>query len=118
MDFGEHATTSWGKKYSFLQGYFGRKVSRIDPNVEFNNRDRSWRKKWLHAQVLSENDGKLDLYRNADYRKARFNIFRRVYRMPMDFVEFNIFSKIMPTWYHARALRKVCAGLPMHCLNV
>ena len=44
-------------------------------------------------------------FRNPDYRKARYNPIRRLYRAPMNFVEFNILSKLTKDWKKARGYR-------------
>ena len=108
MDFGPHQDNQGGKQSHFLESYFNRRNARMDPNADFNNIDRDWRTRWKSIQTLSENDGKLDLYRNPDFRKAKYNIFRRITRAPMDWVEFNLLSKWYPDWRMARGARGAC----------
>merc|ERR1712142_611197 len=67
MDFGPHADTTCGNKQQYINSYFYRRNARIDPAAQFNQTDRNWRARFQAAQSLSENDGKLDLYRNEDY---------------------------------------------------
>ena len=105
MDFGPHQDTQGGKPQHYLESYFNRRNARMDPNADFNNIDRDWRVRWQKNQHLSADDGKLDLYRNPDYKKARYNIFRRISRAPMDWVEFNLLSKWYPDWRIARGAR-------------
>ena len=105
MDCGAGSSQNWGKSNVGLEGYFDRRNARIDPQAEYNDIDRKWRKKYLASQHLSANDNKIDLYRNADYKKWRYNIFRRIWRAPLDFVEFNVISKIYPDWTQARGVR-------------
>ena len=45
------------------------------------------------------------IYFHLIFRKARYNIFRRVWRMPMDFVEYNILNKMYVDWRRAKAVR-------------
>jgi len=107
MDFGPHQDKTSGQGQGYLNSYFYRRNARIDPAAQFNQTDRNWRARFQAAQNFSENDGKLDLYRNADYRKARYNIFRRIIKKPGDLFEFHVLSKIYPNWIKARAVRMV-----------
>ena len=68
MDFGPHTDWQSGRQKHYLEGYFHKRNARLDANAEFNQIDRDWRKRFQKAQHLSENDGRLDLYRNSDFR--------------------------------------------------
>ena len=68
MDFGPHADQKSGKQEHYLNSYFHKRTARLDANAEFNQTDRDWRVRWQKAQHLSENDGKLDMERNPEYR--------------------------------------------------
>ena len=105
MDFGKHPDKHWGFGEQYLESYYQRRNARMDPESGFNNIDRNWRRAFMKAQSFSPNDAALDLYANPDYKKARYNIFRRIARAPMDFVEFNIIQKFQPNYKAARAIR-------------
>ena len=67
MDFGPHADPKSGTEQQYLNSYFSRRNARIDPAAEFNQTDRNWRRRFISIQKFSEDDGKLDLYKNQDY---------------------------------------------------
>merc|ERR1712047_145601 len=98
-------TPQWGARKSYLESYFSKRNARLDPNAEYGDADRAWRNKYQKSQHFSVNDHSLDLERNPDYRKARYNPIRRLYRAPMNFVEFNILSKLTKDWKKARGYR-------------
>ena len=57
------------------------------------------------SSSLNEVSNELSLFRNPDYRKARYNPIRRLFRAPMNFVEFNILSMITKDWRKAKGYR-------------
>jgi len=105
MDYGRPATETWGQRKSYLESYFSKRNARLDPNAEYGHADRAWRNKWMKAQHFSVNDHTLDLERNPDYRKARYNPIRRLWRAPMNFVEFNILSHLHKDWRVVKGYR-------------
>lgn len=103
---GKPADPTWGRGSQFLESYYHRRNARMDPEAGFNTVDRNWRRAFQKAQAFSANDAALDLYANADYRKARYNIIRRIARAPGDFIEFNIIQKFQPNYKAARGIRR------------
>ena len=111
MDFGPHHKNCGTNGFHYLESYFSKRNARMDPNAEYSQADRDWRKAYKKLTKLDHNDGRIDMHQNPDYYKARFNIFRRIFRAPMDFVEYNIIAKMpyVPNWEHARALRSTAS---------
>ena len=79
MDWGPWESMTHGKKPMEIKGPFTQKQPRLNPDAEFLQIDREWRKQWFKDQKLSPKDAKmhhLDIYYNPDYRKAR-QVFQR-----------------------------------------
>ena len=114
-DHGPHESQTWGKKSLNIEGYYRTYQTRVSPEAEFGNEDRSWRKKWLNDQVLKGADvhspptgdalNEYQLEKIPEYRKARWNIFRRTFRMPMDAIESAVINTTGMHWAKARCGR-------------
>jgi len=111
-DAGPHKDNAWGKRHLNIEGYYRTYQPRVSPDGEFGNEDRSWRKQWLKDQQLKGADvhspptgdgfNEYQLEKNPEYRKARWNIFRRTLRMPMDFIESAVINTTGLHWTKAR----------------
>ena len=114
-DYGPHESKSWGKKHLNIEGYYRTFVPRVSPDGEFANEDRKWRAQWLKDQELKGADvhstprgegyNVKQLEANPEWRKARWNIFRRTFRLPMDFIENAVINTTGLHWTKARLLR-------------
>ena len=112
MDFGPHSDATYGHGKAPLQNYYYERNNRVHPKGEFNNIDRAWRKEYLKTELYTQRDlpaNMPDFEQNPDYRKARYNIFRRIYRFPMDIVEFKIMGSFLP-WHQAKFIRHGLKG--------
>lgn len=119
MDLDKNATIYWGEKTVRAESMYQSRYKRLNPDTEFNDLDREWRRKFNRAQNLTINDGALDLYQNPDYRKIRFNIFRRIGRTPMDMFEFKFLPKLFgkENWRLNKAVRQGLATTAA-CLGI
>lgn len=73
-----------GKPRRDLQGLFGDTRRRVAPGL-YNDMDRAWRQKYLQTNMWTKKDMSyhfFHLWDNQDYRKARLNVFRRVWQAP------------------------------------
>jgi len=88
-DKGPHQDPAYGIKQPVnLTHVWRQQRARVDPVSEFNDLDRNWRKQYLADKKLTLNDGnKLQVMRMPEYQKARYNIFRRIGRFPLDMLE-------------------------------
>jgi len=67
-----------GVKPMNIEGRFGHERSRL--SGEFTDVDRAWRNQWLKDQILAHDEPR----RVPELEVAHRNVFRRVYRAPMD----------------------------------
>ena len=114
-DWGPHEDLSYGKKRINIEGYYKTFVPRVSPDGEFGNEDRKWRHQWLKDQVLKGADkyspptttqeNMRQLEQNPEWRKARYNIFRRIMRAPMDAAENVLIKTTGIHWLTARNIR-------------
>ena len=119
MDLGKHESISWGKKHLNIEGYYRTFQPRVSPDGEFGNEDRKWRQQWLKDQHLKGADlhsspidgtglNQYQLEQIPEWRKARWNIFRRTLRVPMDIIEGGIIKAVgMPYWTAVRSGRNM-----------
>ena len=97
MDFGTPSDSTYGRGLQNVEGYYTEVNRRTNPKAEFNNIDRAWRAEYLKSMNLTSSDAirtDLELV-NPDYYKARYNIFRRIYRAPGHFIHKNILNKMV-----------------------
>jgi len=117
MDYGPHETKTYGRRTLNIEGYYRTFVPRVSPDGEFGNEDRKWRAQWLKDQQLKGADvhspptgsglNQYQLEQIPEYRKARWNIFRRTLRAPMDLVESALIKTTGMHWTKARFFRNV-----------
>jgi len=88
-DKGPHSDFAYGVKSPVnLASLWKKQRARVEPTAEFNDLDRNWRKQYLMDQKLTHNDGNiLQVFRMPEYRRDRYNIFRRIGRFPLDRLE-------------------------------
>jgi len=111
-DGGPNQNPTWGKRSLNIEGYYRTFQPRVSPDGEFGNEDRKWRAQWLKDQKLKGVDvhsppggsgwNQYQLEQIPEFRKARWNIFRRTYRMPMDFIERAVINTTGLHWTKAR----------------
>ena len=116
-DLGPHETPTWGKKQLNIEGYYRTFQPRVSPDGEFGNEDRKWRQQWLKDQQLKGADvhspptgsgiNQYQLEQIPEWRKARWNIFRRTARIPMDIIEGGIIKTTGMHWTAVRAGRNM-----------
>ncbi|TRY69231.1 hypothetical protein TCAL_13329 [Tigriopus californicus] len=75
------------KKHYIIEGPYRTHQWRVGLSSEFQEADRLWRKQYLKDQVLAPKDLHNDMDRLPEFRKARYNLIRRVARMPGDALE-------------------------------
>merc|ERR1712110_1339663 len=69
---------------------------RVDPGCEYNNLDRAWRKEFKKSTYFTEfeqkrfNSIQRTYYDFPEFYKARYNIFRRMERAPLNVLEHKI----------------------------
>ena len=117
MDFGTPSNDTYGRGLQNVEGYYTEVNRRTNPKGEFNNIDRAWRSEYLKSMKLTSSDAvRTDLeLTNPDYYKARYNIFRRIYRAPGHFIHKNILNKMFSPdmAYKIRGCSAVFAGMVM-----
>jgi len=117
MDFGTPSNDTYGRGMQNVEGYYTEVNRRTNPKGEFNNIDRAWRSEYLKSMKLTSSDAvRTDLeLTNPDYYKARYNIFRRIYRAPGHFIHKNILNKMFSPdmAYKIRGCSAVFAGMVM-----
>ena len=117
MDFGTPSNDTYGRGLQNVEGYYTEVNRRTNPKAEFNNIDRAWRSEYLKSMKLTSSDAvRTDLeLTNPDYYKARYNIFRRIYRAPGHFIHKNILNKMVSPdmAYRIRGFSAVFAGMVM-----
>ena len=111
-DTGPHEDPRWGKRHLNIEGYYRTFQPRMSPDGEFGNEDRKWRAQWLkdqklvgadvHSPLGSSGLNQYQLEQIPEFRKARWNIFRRTFRMPMDFIERAVINTTGIHWTKAR----------------
>jgi hypothetical protein len=111
-DTGAHEDPRWGKRHLNIEGYYRTFQPRVAPDGEFGNADRKWRAQWLKDQKLVGADkhspfgssglNQYQLEQIPEFRKARWNIFRRTLRMPMDLIERAVINTTGMHWTKAR----------------
>ena len=116
-DEGPHQSSTFGKRHLNIEGYYRTYQPRVSPDGEFGNEDRKWRSQWLKDQHLKGADvhspptgeafNVYQLEQIPEYRKARWNIFRRTLRMPMDLIEGALIKTTGLHWTQARAARNL-----------
>ena len=109
---GQHSDPRWGKRHLNIEGYYRTFHPRVSPDGEFGNEDRKWRAQWLKDQKLKGADlhssaygsglNQYQLEQIPEFREARWNIFRRTFRMPMDFIERSIINTTGIHWTKIR----------------
>ena len=121
-DAGKHADEAWGKRQLNIEGYYTTFVQRVSPDGEFGNEDRNWRAKWLKDQEIKGADvhssqgysalhvsgtalNQYQLEQIPEWRKARWNFFRRTIRRPMDMIEAGIIKTTGAPWTAIRTCR-------------
>lgn len=75
---------SYGVRVMDLRGPYTSFQRRMNPLAEFGQFDRNWRSQYLHDTLLTPKDASvhyLDVIYHPECYKARFNIFRRIYRV-------------------------------------
>ena len=118
-DKGPHEDPLYGRKNPVnLTSVWNKQRARVDPQAEFNNLDRAWRKQYLLDKKLTANDGNwIQVYQMPEYRKARYNILRRIGRFPLDVME-NVMMKAgmsPPTAYTVRRFSGAMAKTMIFC---
>jgi len=86
---GQWADPAGGVKTPFnMTGAWNKERARVDPFAEFNDIDRNWRAQYLKDRKLTPNDGNImQVMRMPEFRRERYNIFRRIGRFPLDKLE-------------------------------
>ena len=117
MDEGKHENVTWGRKHLNIEGYYRTFQPRVSPDGEFGNEDRKWRQQWLKDQHLKGADvhspatgsalNQYQLEQIPEWRKARWNIFRRTIRIPMDIIEGAIIKTTGINWTAVRSGRNI-----------
>jgi len=113
-DYGPHQTDRlYGRQNPInVSTMWVKQRARVDPMAEFNDLDRSWRKRYLADLKLTPNDGyRMQVQAMPEYQKANYNWLRQIGRIP-----FNVFEKMLRNQVgmtHGRAMvaRKCVAGL-------
>ena len=116
MNFGPGSDNTYGRGVYHLDGYYRTWQRRVDPGCEYNNIDRAWRKEYKKSTYFTEfeqkqwNQAQRTYYDFPEFYKARYNIFRRMQRAPLNFFEFTLLPKLGVPPIHATHIR---AGIPL-----
>jgi len=111
MNFGPHSDYTYGRGIYHLDGYYRTWQRRVDPGCEYNNLDRAWRKEFKKSTYFTEleqkrfNSIQRTYYDFPEFYKARYNIFRRMERAPLNVLEHKILPKLGVPPLHATHIR-------------